>query len=292
MFTNESTENLLDNLENELTEVIALDNPTKILTTVEIETEKMPPIPTKRNFASFEDLSERHSLPVPAARRLQSLDKRGKNDENEIIQLSSMSSSSASESRRNNSPITVVKVNERKGSNKVAVILEGEKVPSEETFFVVKHRGKWEEAEKSARDDKKAETEIKVLSPKIKNVQPKLEIVSETPKKVPSKKSTSSSCTSASKTSVDSSSEASSSSEESIKVKKKSKKRSKDKNKKNSKKKVSSDEQATSTETSIKEDQTKLESNQAIGKMNFNLKVFRKLEILTFQEFFSTQLER
>lgn len=265
MFTNESTENLLDILENELTEVIALDNPTKILTTAEIETEKMPPIPTRRNVASFEDLSEIHSHPVPAARRLQTLDKNEKNDENEIIQLSSMSSSSASENHRNYSQNTVVKANERKGSNKVLVVHETEKVPSEETFFVVKH-GKW------AQDDEekvKSEADLKILSPAAQKLQPKLEIISEAPKKPPPRKASTSSCLSLSKTSVDSSSEASSSSEESVKVKKISKKRLKDKNKK----KISSDKQASSTESSVKEDQTKVESSQAIGKLKIQKQI-------------------
>lgn len=279
MFMNESTENLLDNLENELTEVIALDNPTKVLTTAEIETEKMPPIPVKRNFASFEDLPEARSHPIPAARRLQSMDKNEKNDENEIIQLSSISSSSASEIQKNYSENTVVKASERKGSSKF--VHEAVKVPNEESFFVVKH-GKWAQDEDTDRK-KVPEDEQKVPTP-MKMVQPKLEVFSETPKKASKKtdktpqtsqrKSSLSSCTSPTKTSVDSSSETSSSSEESVKVRKKSKKRPKDKSKKKSKKKTSSDEQATSTENSVKENQTKVESSQAIGKLKSNFQSF------------------
>jgi hypothetical protein len=268
MFANESTENLLDNLEDELTEVVALDNPTKILTVAEIENEKMPPIPAKRNFTSHENLSTIQSQPVPAARRLQSLDKMGKNNENEIIQLSSMSSSSASENIKNYSQNTVVRVNERRPSNKVSAIRELENVPVEETFFVVKH-GKWADEEEKVEETKfeeaKVENPLKIQSPAVKTVQPKLQIISETPK-TPSKKSSLSSCTNSTKTSDDSSSETSSSSEESIKVKKKSKKKKKEKHKKKSKKKSSSDEQATSTETKS-EEPLKEESTQAIGEI-------------------------
>lgn len=266
MFANESTENLLDNFESELTEVIALDNPTKVLTVAEVETEKMPPIPAKRTFASYEDLSEGRSPPVPASRKLPSLDKKGKNDENEIIQLSSMSSSSASENFKNYSQNTVVRVNEKKSTNKVSAMREEEKVPIEETFFVVKH-GKWAQEEEKLEEnivgETKIEESIKIPSPVVKNVQPKVEIVSETPKK----KTSLTSCTSSTKTSVDSSSESSSSSEESVKPKKKSKKREKDKQKKKSKKKLTSDEQASSSETKS-EEQTKVETSQAIGIIN------------------------
>lgn len=273
MFSNESTENLLDNLENELSEAIGFDNPTKVLTVVEIETEKMPPIAARRNFASFEDLTEIQTHPVAAARKLQTMDKKEKNDENEIIQLSSISSSSASENVKNYSQNTVVRVNEKKGSKKVVVLQEHEKVPDEETFFVVKH-GKWAQDEEKVSEERKIEKKetkisesLKIPSPVVRNVLSKLEVVSETPKKTPVKKASLSSCTSSTKTSVDSSSEASSSSsEESVKVKKKSKKRVKEKQKKKSKQKASSEEPASSTETKT-EEEVKVEIQQAIGKI-------------------------
>ena len=273
MFSNESTENLLDNLENEISEAIALDNPTKVFTVVEIESERMPPVASRRNFKSYENLSEIQTHPVAAARKLQKMDKNEKNDENEIIQLSSISSSSASENVKNYSQNTVVRVNERKGSKKVLVLQEHEKFPVEETFFVVKH-GKWAQDEEKVHEERKLQEEetkisesLKIPSTVVLNVQPKLEIISETPKKTPVKKASLSSCTSSTKTSVDSSSEASSSSsEESVKVKKKSKKRVKEKQKKKAKKKASSEEQASLTETKT-EEEVKVEKQQAIGKI-------------------------
>ena len=274
MFYNESTENLLDNLESELSEAIGFDNPTKVLTVVEIETEKMPPIAARRNFASYEDLSEIQSHPVAAARRLQKMDKNEKNDENEIIQLSSISSSSASENVKNYSQNTVVRVNEKNGSKKVVVLQEHEKFPVEETFFVVKH-GKWAQDEEKVHEERKIEKEetkisetLMIPSPVVRNVQPKLEVISETSKKTPVKKASLSSCTSSTKTSADSISEASSSSsEESVKVKKKSKKRFKEKQKKKLKKKVSSEEQTSLTESKT-EEKVKVEIQQAIGNVN------------------------
>lgn len=269
MFTNESTENLLDNFENELTEVIELDNPQEVAK----EIEQKLPIPSKRNFAEG---SEDHLVPVPAARRLQSLDKNEKNDENEIIQLSSMSSSSASENVRNISQNTVV-ASGRKAkttSNKILVVHEAAKVPTDETFFVIKH-GKWAQDEKSAdRPEHSVVVEIEpealLPSPAPRAVKPKphLEIVAEKPaKKVKKKIVSSSSATTVSQTTFESTSESSSSasSEESAQTRKKSKKK-KSKEKKKLKKKLSSDDQATSTEDTVKDEKQRVDCGHTIGE--------------------------
>lgn len=258
MFMNDSTENLLDNLENELTEVIELDNPMKFQ--AEVEREKAQPIPSKRNLA------ETTAIPVPAARRSQLLDKKDKNDENEIIQLSSMSSS-ASESHKNVSQKTVV-ASERKVKS-VPVVHETSKAPTEETFFVIKH-GKWAQDEKL-----KSDTEHSVaieIEPEEPPTSPVVRVIQQKHEKTPKKKSkrdqsSSSSVTSETQTSFESTSETStSSSEESAKVKKKSKKKSKNKDKKKlKKKKVGSEDQVTSTEDSIHEEKTKSDLDQAIG---------------------------
>lgn len=268
MFMNDSTENLLDNLENELTEVIELDNPAKVTTEV------TQPIPLKRNLA------ESTAIPVPAARRSQLLDKKDKNDENEIIQLSSMSSS-ASESHKNVSQKTVVVASERKVKS-VPIMPETFEAPTEETFFVSKH-GKWAQDEKVKSDTEHSvaiaiEPEEPHTSPVVRVIQQKLE---KTPKKKPSRdRSSSSSVTSETQTTFESTTDTSaSSSEESAKTKKKAKKRSRNKNKKKLKKKV--EDQITSTEDSIREDKTKSDLEQAIGIQIVAKYALKKYEFLS-----------
>lgn len=271
MFTNESTENLLDNLEIELTEVIEVENPKKNSNSVEIKDERMPPIPAKRNhIESSENLVD----PIPAARRLQSLDKSEKNDENEIIQLSSMSSS-VSESRKNISHNTVV-AKERKAkpnNHKVFVVQEIEAAQSEETFHVIKH-GKWAQDEKLELDDEliAVETEcnepIPSTSPLHPPQMPHFEVVYEKPKKN-SEHQKSLSSTSPSLTTVESSNESSSSSEESLKHKKKVKETLKGKKKKKPRKQKSSSDEESSTESSVKDNKEnpKTFSDQTIGNV-------------------------
>lgn len=253
MFINDSTENLLDNLENELTEVIELDNPPA-------DSEKkveMPPIPAKRNFIETpNEHLEVIVVPVPVARRIQSLDKNEKNDENEIIQLSSVSSSSGAEIQKyiSHSPKMVLEEKHEKEklkNNNIVVVQE--LAQNEENFIVTKH-GKWAKKEK--------EMELVELTPKsvirVPKPKPHIEIVTEKPTEKHSKSNSSS----ASQTSFDESSE-SSSSEESLKPVKKSRK-SKSKDKKKTKKKVSD---ASSTESSAqKVDGKSADSSQTIGK--------------------------
>lgn len=274
MFTNESTENLLDNFEETLTEVIELEKTNLAFEAVEHKEEIMPPIPAKRNL---NESKEKHVNPVPAARRLQSLDKSEKNDENEIIQLSSMSSSSVSENRKNFSQNTVVIVSDKKvktASHKILVVEEAEAVQNEETFFVVKH-GKWGHEEKvQSEAEESIDTTSSHESPKpavrLEKQQqgPHFEIVSERPEKISVKHQNSESISSLSHMSVESSSESSSSSEESLKTKKKLKEKLKAKQKKKSKKKkFSSEDQITTTESSFKDSKEKTLSGQAIGKV-------------------------
>lgn len=268
MFTNESTENLLANLENELTEVIELDNPQVI----EIEKDKMfsPPIPAKRQ-PSESNLAQ--NVPVPAARRLQSLDKKEKNDENEIIQLSSISSSSASENLRNFSQTTVVHSKERKSKSANSKVLLVHQAEVEETKFYVSKRGKWaEDDQKEKLTEIQSDVEIqpgkeKLSSPQAKLVdqKPHLEVISEIkPKKSAKIRKEEVSTESSTQTTFDSSSESSSSTESCVKPKKKHKKVKKDKKK--SKKK--SEEPTTSVEESVEENQ-KSEPSHAIGNLSW-----------------------
>lgn len=136
MFKNDSTENLLEDLEQELAETIELVAPKK-------PTE--PPIKTTRLFDPFEE------SPKPVARQksvilnVKSLGKNEKNDENEIIQLSSVSSD-ASKSLFTSSKInTVVLVNEKKAPKKIDVQVHSYNIPEiteDGSIFVIKH-GKW-----------------------------------------------------------------------------------------------------------------------------------------------------
>lgn len=280
MFSHDSTENLLDNLESDLTEVVGLDASDEILKNVEVA--EMPPIPAKRGFVDIP--AEVHVNPVPAARRLQSMDKNEKNDENEIIQLSSISSSSTSENHRNISQNTIVRKTAKPVTHEVVEVHEAKHSGDEQKFFVTKH-GKWAIDEKvdpkkieRTKDDKMTdETEMQAIpstATRSKKQKPQLEIVSEKPKKKPPKKHQkepqkpeASSTASTTQTSFDSDSESTettSTSEEILKAKKKPKKRQKNTDKKKSKK-PSSDDQATSTENSKKAEKAK-DSGQAIGR--------------------------
>lgn len=164
MFSHDSMENLLDNLESELTEMVELDLPEvkkrpkndetqKIKITSENSQKKSspPPVPARRNI-SKSPLTPHP--PTPASRRISSLDKIEKNNENEIIQLQSLNSeteSFSSESKRisqnSSKHNTVISINEKKKKepkNSIRVFHEAEKMPDDinETFFVIKH-GKW-----------------------------------------------------------------------------------------------------------------------------------------------------
>lgn len=233
MFSQLSTDNLLDNLENELTELVELDSPKSTknsppksvknspfkftknnsLKSFENPSPKtvkspspppikspskvspfQPPIPAKRNF--LEASPEKQKFPVPAARKNHSLDKKEKNDENEIIQMTSLHSDHASissdvehfsrgsstQSRQN----TVINVDEKKKKIKnVKTFHESEKISHEESFFVVKH-GKWA-------DEAKNEQEIEEIKEKVeavaeKTFKPALEVITEKPKKKKNKK--------------------------------------------------------------------------------------------------------
>lgn len=275
MYKNESIENLLDNLESELSEVIELDNPQ----VVEIEKEKVSldlPVPTKRQSSEPILLQ---NVPVPAARRAQSLDKKEKNDENEIIQLSSMSSSSASENLKNISQNTIVFANERKPKSvkeNVFIVQEAEVHQVEETKFHVSKRGKWaEEDQKKSSKEEELEPQVAAIeiksrhhSSKIKKAKqkPQLEVISEKAPAIRDLPSTTTT-TDSSQASSESSSESSSSTEESLKPAKKSK-RKKNKGKNKSKKKQSSEDQTSSVENSLENEQ-KVDSEHAIGKKSF-----------------------
>lgn len=264
---NESTENLLDDLENELTKAVEFENPEDDLKVIESEKDEMPPIPAKRNLV--ESSVEHLANPIPAARKLQSLDKNEKNDENEIIQLSSMSSSSPSENQRNMSQNTIVIASERKGNGNNKILFVQEADTAEDSFFVTKH-GKWAQDEKDllASDENPKELTLSPGERTFKSKPPHIEIISEKPVKSSTKPELSTSTSSAAQTSFESSSETSSSSE-SLKTKKKSKKKLKDKEKKKSKKKFSSGDQVSSTENSIKKDEHRIDSGHAIGKNFF-----------------------
>lgn len=274
MFSNKSTDDLLATIEDELTEIIELSSPRRIFkekfeiekqVEIEKETENqkescivketMPPVPAKRNLSNLVP----HENPVPVERKTQLRGKNEKNDENEIIQLSSMSSSSVSENHRNVSQNMVVVASAdrtRLFENDIVEIHETESI-AEEEFFVLK-QGKWGE--------RIAETEIDdppyLPAAKVSDQKPHLEIVSEKPTKKSSKRHEGTSASSSTKTSNDSSSESSS---ESSAAKKKSKKRKRN-DKKKSKKKQNTDDQESSTGTSSKDEKAKLISNQAIGE--------------------------
>ncbi|XP_070506913.1 jouberin-like isoform X2 [Chironomus tepperi] len=122
-----------------------------------------PPVPARRNI-SQSPISPQ--APTPATRRINTLDKIEKNNENEIIQLQSINSeneSYSSESKKNSKSSskhnTVISINEKKKkepTSSIRVFHEAEKMPDDinETFFVIKH-GKW--AEETSNDAKETE---------------------------------------------------------------------------------------------------------------------------------------
>lgn len=171
MFSHESTDNLLDNLECELTEIIELEAP-KSKNPIKVEEKKNyskfqspPPVAARRNPQNS-PVTPLHHQPVPA-RRHHSIDKNEKNDENEIIQLQSLTSdheSITSESQQVESKhsTTVIHVNEKpnkrpnkkKPMSNIRVVHEADKMPDDvnETFFVIKH-GKWADQKDDDDDD-------------------------------------------------------------------------------------------------------------------------------------------
>ena len=301
MFTNESTENLLENFETELElieEVVVVKN--------NVNVESQAPVPSKRAFQQSQEIR-----PMPATRHkvqsLNSIEKDDKNDENEIIQLSSISSDLMKSSRSSSqaSPVaiknisqdssrkqtTVIVVNEKKkASNRinVQVFHESQQAlePEESAFFVVSH-GKWAKnnvkaAEEVKDDDTESElplptkTVLKTPTPVI----PEVHFISEKKKikKLVKKVAPpSSASTASSKTSHDSSSEAYNSEDTpQIKKKSKSKMRKKEKTKKRkAKRKLSSEDAEEGSVTSRTEEsvsETKLkdpvvnDDNRSIGK--------------------------
>jgi hypothetical protein len=265
MFSHESTENLLDNLESELTEMVELERPgPKPLAKVSPVPGKKrtpPPVPARRNVqASISD------HPVAATRRVSSLDKKEKNDENEIIQLQSLTSdhdSMTSESQRGTSKQnTVIVLNEKNAR----VATEN----ANETFFVIKH-GKWaSEQEEENHQPKDAGDEIRIERDEEEQVMAASEgqktqstQKSKKKKKVLRKKheSQSSSTTSASHTLADTSSTESSTLEESpLPVKKKVKKGGRSRRKEKKEEQLS----ASSCTESGKNDMTS--NDKAIGE--------------------------
>ena len=102
MLSHESMENLLDNLENELTELVELDvsnvkshqrsenknfSSVQELKTIQEKSQKKsspPPVPARRNILRSPPTAQ---PPTPASRRINTLDKIEKNNENEIGRL-------------------------------------------------------------------------------------------------------------------------------------------------------------------------------------------------------------
>jgi hypothetical protein len=153
MFSHESTENLLDNLENELSELIELRprprSPKQVESMPTIQ-KVQPPVPARRNLKTSPEITQ----PIPIPRKISSIDKNIKNDENEIIQLQSLSSDHeisistdsqnliSTPSHINASNNTVIMINEKKSQlNDVIVVQEGEKMPHDK-LMLIKH-GKW-----------------------------------------------------------------------------------------------------------------------------------------------------
>lgn len=167
MFTNDSTENLLDNLEQELIEIESPKNVEPVAKDRKNKESVEPPTHKTNLINVFEE------PPKPQARERnifvasssKSLEKSEKNDENEIIQLSSISSDILRSSqssptlteKKNHSQASsynsagqpnssVVMINEKKKSRKiinVQVVHEANADSKEtESFFVIKH-GKW-----------------------------------------------------------------------------------------------------------------------------------------------------
>jgi hypothetical protein len=271
MFSHDSTDNLLDNLESELAEMIELQQP-KVKSPQPVKKRTPPPVPARRNVQPSID---HHPAPIAASRSRSSLDKKEKNDENEIIQLQSLTSdhdSITSESQPGNSKNTVIVMNEKKTKD-VRVVHEMEKVGDNETFFVIKH-GKWASDHEEGRQTNETADVIKVVEEerveeeerqKVSSVEKKP--VKASKKRVKKKKRESqSSTTSASHTSADTSSTESSSLEESpLPIKKKSRRgKGKRKEKKEEERSASS-----CTESGSKKDDSKVDmtsADKAIGE--------------------------
>lgn len=294
MFTNESTENLLENFENELDlmeEVVVVNSDVK-KKNVNIELgESQAPVPSKRAFQQSPDIR-----PVPTTRQkvqsMLSMGKNDKNDENEIIQLSSISSdlmkSSQSQSSSASSAAAIKNISQdssmnSKKQNTVIVVNEKKKTPNkisvqvyhetheveepEESAFVVVSHGKWAKnnvtvAEVVQQDDTESEPPIPNTRTANKSktlVKQEVQFISENKKvKKLVKKAIppSSPSTGSSKLSFDSSSEVSSSEDTPEKKKKlKTKIRKKEKTKKRkTKRKLSSEDDEEGSVTSRTEE--------------------------------------
>lgn len=156
MFSNRSTDNLLDNLESELNEVIELDNPVRVDVSSEVQVineskkVKNQPEPSRRVFVESKKKTS-SPQPVAAVRRVTSRDKNEKNDENEIIQLSSVSSNSQSDHKN------IL----RKNNDKVQT----------ETIFMVdekdKSAGKLSQSSKVPRKEREVEVKVEIVSEKV-----------------------------------------------------------------------------------------------------------------------------
>lgn len=316
MFSHDSTENLLDTLESELTEMIELDTPKskkdeKSITAKKEESKSAqnkppdlevatalpqkkepPPVPARRSIQKTPLTPE---VPVPTTRSPIG-NKNEKNNENEIIQLQSIHSeheSMSSESMRNSQASskhnTVISINEKKGSEKksIRVVHEAEHFPgySNESFFVIKH-GKWAEGEEAI--ETKIEKEIQESQTEAVESQKNRKMSSETSsskkqdkkKKISKRKSKESTTTSV--TTSFSTSSSDSSTEETPQPQKKTKKL-KQKDKKSKKKsRKASEEQNDNAEDAGTKDNENLEltsSNKAIGKSHLTCKEF---EIIFF----------
>lgn len=307
MFQYESTDNLLDNLEKELTELIDLQKPkarTPVKSPIQVipkeitpeKQNKSPPIPAKRNTESSQNVQP---TPVPAARRNPPLDKKLKNNENEIIQLQSLSSEqefsissesqkhhsyiSSTQSQNNNSIVTINEKQKKKDStNQIIVVREGDKVP-DDTFFVIKH-GKLTDKidDEDNEDEQKTEEEI-LVEKEIEEIplktlsKPKSDVTPEKfrKKKISTKKkiesSVSSSTTTASHVSVGTTTESSSETEE-VSIPKMSLKKLDGKKKHDKKKKLKSG--TTTEETAskkIEEKQSAASNDKVISEFIFKV---------------------
>lgn len=291
MFSHESTDNLLDNFEEELTELVELDGP-KPKTPLKVSPKiaprpsstakddknsspqgalspppknvnissafkvTSPPIPAQRNF--FENSPEKvQSVPVPAMRKIHSMDKKGKNDENEIIQMTSLHSDNASASsdieyisRGSSAQNTIVERDGKKNNIKIIHELEKMPVDAEETFFVIKH-GKWADEESNIKHEQ--EEEVKEISEKA--FKPTLQVISEKPKikkKKEKKKKVKEEVSSETSEAAHKSSTDSSSLENSPKPKRKNKKQNIKKSKEKKKKSITDERTSATTEASVK----------------------------------------
>jgi hypothetical protein len=294
MFKNESIENLLDNLEQELIEI---ESPEKVKPQAK-ERKKNDPIEPPSHKTSLIDVFEEAPKPqarernIFAASTSKAMEKQEKNDENEIIQLSSISSdilrssqsspTQTSSFHSNGKPgSSVMVVNEKKKPNKktkVQVIKEA--APESDSFFTVTKHGKWAKEDvprkESLQSQKANEDKIEIQEDENdeSDAQPKK---IEKPKKLKLKNPKKVSSSSSSVATSLPSSTLSSSSEEEIPpepIKKKSKEKKSKKKKKISKKKLDSgseDDEGKTEETSgesaedSKEPLQEIENLKAIG---------------------------